>query len=82
MTHATRQILPLNKSVREALEDYFSRLDGHKITNLYNLVLEEIESPLFKAVMKYSKNNQSAAADMLGISRGTLRKKLKTYKID
>lgn len=82
MTQATRQILPLNKCVREALEDYFDHLDGHKATNLYNLVLEEIEQPLFKSVMKHAKNNQSNAATILGISRGTLRKKIKQYKLD
>lgn len=82
MTQTTRQIPPLNKCVREALEDYFEKLDGHKATNLYELVLEEIETPLFKSVMKHTKNNQSNAASILGISRGTLRKKLKQYKIE
>ena len=82
MTHTTRQILPLGKCVREALEDYFDHLDGHKATNLYTLVLEEIENPLFKAVMKHTKNNQSDAANILGMSRGTLRKKIKQYKLE
>lgn len=82
MTQATQQIPPLSKCVREALENYFSHLDGHKTTNLYTLVLEEIEQPLFKLVMKYTKNNQSNAATILGINRGTLRKKLKQYKLE
>lgn len=82
MTQAARQIAPLNKHVRVALEDYFVRLDGHKATNLYKMVLEEIESPLFKSVMKHVKNNQSIAATILGISRGTLRKKIKQYKLE
>ncbi len=82
MIQATRQIPPLSKCVREALEDYFGHLDGHKATNLYTLVLEEIEQPLFKSVMKHTKNNQSNAATILGISRGTLRKKIKQYKLD
>ncbi|EKE00747.1 MAG: Transcriptional regulator, Fis family protein [uncultured bacterium] len=82
MTHVTRQILPLSKCVRESLEDYFDRLDGHKATNLYTMVLEEIEEPLFKAVMKHVKSNQSNAATILGLSRGTLRKKLKQYKLE
>ena len=82
MTQATRQVPPLSKHVREALEDYFNHLDGHKATNLYTLVLEEIEQPLFKAVMKHTKNNQSCAANILGLSRGTLRKKLKQYKLE
>ena len=81
LLHMT-QILPLNKSVREALDKYFEQLEGHSVTNLYDLVLEEIESPLFASVMKYTKNNQSNAATILGISRGTLRKKIKQYKIE
>lgn len=81
MTQVGRQIAPLNKSVREALEEYFERLDGHKVTNIYKMVLAEIEAPLFKAVMKHTKNNQSDAAILLGINRGTLRKKLKQYKL-
>jgi len=82
MTHAARQIAPLNKHVREALEEYFERLDGHKVTNLYEMVLSEIEAPLFKAVLKHTKNNQSSAASILGLNRGTLRKKLKQYKLE
>ncbi len=82
MTHATKQISPLSKHVREALEDYFEHLGGHKATNLYAMVLEEIEPSLFKSVMKHTKNNQSNAAAILGISRGTLRKKLKQYKLE
>ena len=82
MTQKAQQIPPLNKCVREALEDYFKHLDGHKTTNLYTLVLEEIEQPLFKLVMQYTKNNQSNAAIILGINRGTLRKKIKQYKLE
>ena len=48
----------------------------------YNLVLGQVEEPLFRAVMKYTNGNQSQAAEMLGINRGTLRKKLKTYSIN
>lgn len=82
MTQAMRQIPPLNKYVREAIEAYFEKIDGHKITDLYELVLKETEAPLFKSVMKYTKNNQSSAAAILGINRGTLRKKLKQYKLE
>jgi len=82
MTQIARQMAPLNKCVREALEDYFDNLDGHKVTNLYEMVLKEIEAPLFKAVMKHTKNNQSNTATLLGMSRGTLRKKLKQYKLE
>jgi Fis family transcriptional regulator, factor for inversion stimulation protein len=82
MTQALLQTTPLNKYLRDALEEYLEKLDGHKVTNLYELVLKEIEPPLFKAIMKHTKNNQSNTAKMLGINRGTLRKKLKQYKLE
>lgn len=65
----------------EALESYFATLNGHKPGQLYDLVLREVEEPLFKKVLEYVEGNQSRAADVLGINRGTLRKKLKDYKL-
>src|SRR5688572_6270988 len=70
---------PLHDSVRQALESYFMQLKGQAPTNLYEMVLAEVEVPLLEAVMEYTKENQSRAAILLGISRGTLRKKLKLY---
>ncbi|MCH7854193.1 MAG: DNA-binding transcriptional regulator Fis [Proteobacteria bacterium] len=72
---------PLRKHTEEALQQYFASLNGDRPGNLYQLVLGEIEEPLFKAVMDYTQGNQSQAAGILGLSRGTLRKKLKTYSI-
>jgi Fis family transcriptional regulator len=65
----------------EALRVYFTQLNGHKPGDLYDLVLGEVERPLFTAVLRYTNGNQSEAADILGINRGTLRKKLKSYKL-
>jgi Fis family transcriptional regulator len=65
----------------DALTNYFDSLNGQKPGDLYELVLGQVEEPLFKAVMKYTKGNQSQASEILGINRGTLRKKLKTYSI-
>ena len=70
---------PLHDSVRQALESYFTQLKGQAPNNLYEMVLAEVEVPLLEAVMEYTKENQSRAAILLGLSRGTLRKKLKTY---
>lgn len=70
---------PLHDSVRQALENYFLQLKGQSPDNLYELVLAEVEVPLLEAVMDYTKGNQSRAAIVLGLSRGTLRKKLKQY---
>jgi Fis family transcriptional regulator len=70
---------PLHDSVRQALESYFTQLKGQSPNDLYELVLAEVEVPLLEAVMDYTKKNQSRAAILLGLSRGTLRKKLKIY---
>jgi len=72
---------PLRKHTEEALSSYFSSLNGDSPGELYELVLGEVEQPLFSAVMDYTQGNQSQAAVILGISRGTLRKKLKIYSL-
>lgn len=75
----TQKNQPLHDSVRQALENYLSQLKGQTPSNLYELILGEVEAPLMGAVMEYTKSNQSRAAIILGLSRGTLRKKLKMY---
>lgn len=75
----TQKNQPLHDSVRQALENYLTQLNGELPSNLYELILAEVEAPLMEAVMDYTKNNQSRAAIILGLSRGTLRKKLKQY---
>ena len=72
---------PLRKHAEEALGQYFATLNGDRPGDLYDLVMGEVEEPLFKAVMDYTGGNQSQAAGILGINRGTLRKKLRTYSL-
>ena len=72
---------PLSALTDEALRTYFTNLNGHKPGDLYQLVMGEVEKPLFSAVLEYTHGNQCEAADILGINRGTLRKKLKAYKL-
>ena len=72
---------PLRKHTEEALSQYFDSLNGDRPGDLYPLVLGEVEQPLFKAVMDYTQGNQSQAAGILGINRGTLRKKLRAYSL-
>ena len=71
----------LRSCVEHAMADYFHHLDGQDCTNLYQMVLKEVEAPLLEAVMNYTRNNQCKAAEMLNINRGTLRKKLKLYDL-
>lgn len=75
----TRRREPLRECVRDAVEHYFAQLGDHSAGGLYELVLREVEAPLLDCVMRHTQGNQSQAAGILGINRGTLRKKLKTY---
>ena len=72
---------PLRKHTEDALKQYFDNLNGDRPGDLYDLVIGEVERPLFEVVMKHTQGNQSQAAGILGINRGTLRKKLKTYSL-
>jgi Fis family transcriptional regulator len=72
----------LNGHVREALDRYFADLDGHVPGNLYDLLLGEVEKPLLVAVLAHTGGNQTRASEILGINRGTLRKKLQQYGLD
>ena len=72
---------PLRKCVQDAVENFLSNLEGHECQGLYKLVLSEVEAPLLAAVMEYTKGNQSVAAQLLGLNRGTLRKKLDEYRL-
>lgn len=69
----------LRDSVEVALKNYFAQLDGAPVSDVYQLVLSEVEAPLLEQVMKYTRNNQTRASTLLGLNRGTLRKKLKQY---
>ena len=61
------------------MTSYFEKLEGHPTDGLYKMVMTEVEEPLFRSVMEYTRGNQSKASELLGINRGTLRKKLKQY---
>lgn len=75
------EVNQLGLYVRTAIHRYFSTLDGTHANNIYALVLAEIERPLLETVMQHASNNQSKAAQWLGISRNTLRKLLEKYNI-
>lgn len=72
----------LNGHIKAMLEDYFRDLDGHQTANLYQMVLQEVEQPLLESVLTHTRGNQSKAAELLGLNRGTLRKKLKQYDMN
>ncbi len=68
-------------SVRRSLERYFKDLDGAKPRSIYDMVLKNVERPMLEAVLDHAEGNQSVAAEMLGINRNTLRKKILALKI-
>lgn len=70
---------PLYQEVQTAVENYLSHLNGEQPTNMYEIFLSEFEKPLLTHIMKHTRNNQSKAAQMLGLNRGTLRTKLKIH---
>ncbi len=69
----------LRDTVKQAVQGYLLQLEGQKISDLYDMVLSEVEEPLLQSIMQYTGQNQSKAAVYLGLSRGTLRKKLERY---
>ena len=71
----------LGHQVSKSMRKYFEELDGEKPTDIYNMVLKEVELPLLEIVMKECNDNQSKASKILGINRGTLRTKLKEHKL-
>lgn len=71
----------LRDSVAQAMANYFRHLDGQPVTDVYNMVLAEVEAPLLEEVLRYTRNNQTKASILLGLNRGTLRKKLKQYDL-
>ena len=75
------QVQSLRDSVSIAIRHYLEELDGQMATDVYEMVLTEIEAPLLAEIMRYTRNNQTKASIMLGLNRGTLRKKLKQHKL-
>ena len=73
------QAQSLRGCVEQAMENYFKQLNGQQVSNVYEMVQGEVEAPMLEIVLKYTRHNQTRAAQVLGLNRGTLRKKLKQY---
>ena len=76
-----QEISQLSHAVKHSIRRFLYELDGAQPNNMYDLVLRQIERPLFEAILEHTKGNQSRAADLLGLNRGTLRKKLRSYNL-
>ncbi|MDD5247336.1 MAG: Fis family transcriptional regulator [Rhodocyclaceae bacterium] len=71
----------ISDCVRRALNRYFRDLDGENPHAVYDMVLGCVEKPMLEVVMKHADGNQTVAAEMLGINRNTLRKKLTEHDL-
>lgn len=76
-----QEISQLSHAVKHSIRRYLFELEGTQPNNMYELVLKQIEQPLFEAILEHTKGNQSRASEMLGLNRGTLRKKLRSYNL-
>ncbi|MGQ0442709.1 MAG: helix-turn-helix domain-containing protein [Methylophilaceae bacterium] len=72
----------LANCVKKSLDEYFMHLDGQPPHAIYDMVLTCIEKPLLEYILNKVGGNQSKAAEMLGINRNTLRKKMAQYKLE
>ncbi len=79
MPRTERRKEPLRACVQSALDLYFMDLDGHEADGVYGMVVGQVEQAMLESVMQHTRSNQTRAAEVLGINRSTLRKKLKLY---
>ena len=71
----------IEECIRDGLEGYFTDLNGVEPAAMYEMMMKVVERPLLVVVMKHADQNQSRAADWLGINRNTLRRKLVEHKL-
>lgn len=71
----------ISDSVQRTLDRYFRDLDGEKPSAIYAMVIQNAERPMLEFVLAQAGGNQTLAAEMLGINRNTLRRKLTEYKL-
>jgi len=71
----------IEECVRTSLESYFRDLRGTEPDGMHDMMVRVVEKPLLEIVMEHAENNQSRAAQWLGLNRNTLRKKLLEHKL-
>lgn len=81
-SNLTNNDVCLNKFVRDVVKQYLDDMGTTPPDNLYQVILSEVERPLIQTVLEYAAGNQSRAANILGITRATLRNRIQRYQID
>lgn len=80
--HGAQQASQIYDAVKGAVQRYLHELEDTEPSEMYAMVLSQIEQPLLESVLQHTGGNQSRAAEYLGLNRGTLRKKLRLYNLD
>lgn len=81
-SQSSQQTVTLPMHIELVVRQYFKNLGEQTPNNLYEVMLHQLEKPLLKVVLEQTRGNQSKTAKILGLNRGTLRKKLKTHNLD
>jgi len=76
-----RKAASLSEQVTVTLEAYFNTLEEQQASDVYEMVLQQVEKPLIEFVLQQADNNQTHAANVLGINRNTLKKKMQKYDL-
>ena len=71
----------IEECIRTSLDGYFKDLRGTEPDRMYDMMVRVVEKPLLEVVMEQADQNQSRAAEWLGLNRNTLRKKLVEHKL-
>ena len=78
----SQQASQIYDAVKSSIQRYLLELEDTEPSEMYAMVLSQIEQPLLESVLEHTGGNQSRAAEYLGLNRGTLRKKLRIYELD
>ena len=71
----------IEECVRTSLEGFFKDLADTEPAGIYDMMVRVVEKPLLEVVMAHAANNQSRAAQWLGLNRNTLHKKLVDHQL-
>ncbi len=81
-SNLTNNDVCLNRFVQDVVKQYLDDMGSTPPDNLYQVILSEVERPLIQTVLEYAAGNQSRAANILGITRATLRNRIQRYQLD
>ena len=71
----------LEQAVKNTLSIYLTELGQQTATDIHDMVIRHVEKAMLEWMLDKAKGNQTKAAQILGISRNTLRRKLAQYRI-